>query len=1625
MAVWLCFMMVASSAFVMVGVEDAVVEGKVVVKDGVTYTTHAPIRIDSNADFGIGINGVSAGDGSVGDPWIIEGWDIDGSGFGYCIFIGNTTDYFVVRDCYLHHASGNNWLYYWNTGLYLINVNNGTLTNNIASINKHGIFLRDSSNNNILTNNTATSNTWIGIGLYSSDNILFNNTATNNLWGIGLGHSGNIVTNNTISNNKEYGIRPESSINITLSNNTLINNGIYIFGSDLEHWNSHSIDISNTVNGKPMYYWKNQNTGTVPLGAGQVILANCTGVTIEGQNVSMASAGIMLAFSHINTITNNTATLNYDSGIRLYQSSDNVISSNNASNNDYYGICLTYQSNGNVISNNNASNNDYYGIWLISDSSIISNNTLINNGNGIYANSNNIISNNTASNNSQYGINLGGGNNIFSNNTILNNEVGIYLRDVNNIISNNTILNNSLHGIHVYFSSKNTFSNNTLINNGIYIYGDNLEHWNSHNIDLSNTVNSKPIYYWKNQNNDTVPLGAGQVILANCTSVTIEGQNVSMVFSGVMLAFSHNNTITNNTATLNYWGICLLYSNGNTLSYNTVSFNGRGIYPHSSMNNSIYHNNIIDDTYQPYDNGDNLWDNGYPSGGNYWSDYSGLDLFSDPEQKISGSDGIGDTPYVFDVNSIDNYPLVNPWPYADIYPPVIALNNPNNNSYINPGINLGWDVFDISQTFTNYSINGGINVSFSPPYDLNTTGWSDGLYEIEIHANDTTGNNVSRSYNFIIDTTDPVIILNYPANNSLIKAGTIIDLVVTDDNIDMVNYSVNGGANQTLNPSYDINTTGWTDGLYSIEAHAIDDALNTAIEIYEFTIDSTAPTITLISPANNSVILPGTMLDFDVSDLHLIEVSYSINGGANTSFTAPYDADTTGWIDGVYTIEVHAIDDAGNTAIEIYEFIIDITPPIVDAGSDAFVNTPYTQDATTIDATSGIATYQWTQQSGPGTITFGTPNSEDTTIQADIDGDFIIRFNVTDNANNWAWDEFQLIWDTTSPSIVLNTPINNSFITNGTILDFDIIEFDLNNTNYSINGAPTQAFLPPYDIDTTGWADGTYDIMIKTIDNASNVNSKSFTFHVDSNSPVTTLLVYEPVYLRDVSPVYCVLPSTNINLACTDGNGSGINNTWFRFGRLYMNEFSVVIFTWTNWTMYEGTFPISDYLQGNGANSFSFEFFSTDILGNNESIHNTSFLFDLGNPWTSITYKGTYVKSSDMFTLYATDVGSGVFKTYYRFGNSELYIDYWSEWMEYNGTFYLENDGDWEIEYYSADFLGNEEDIKGISVVVDNIIPYIVNVFPDNNSVDIPVDSTVSIRFSEPIKLTLLHPMVEIEPNIPYRFSRENDYLVLRLTFEQNLSIGTYYQVTILEQNSDTAGNEIGHPFTFGFTTEGDSDNDGIPDSPDPDDDNDGVPDIEDAFPFDPTETLDTDNDGIGNEADDDDDGDGVIDTEDAYPLDPEEYLDTDLDGIGDNADTDDDDDGVPDEQDADPLDPDITDIIDDVSDDVLPNDSPTNYWWLLLLMAAIVILSLLFIMRKKPEAIVDPEPELETELCPTCGFDIEPGQPCPFCEDEPEPVVEPEPHPNQEILDKLEKAFKDGKISEENYQMNIEKFKQ
>jgi hypothetical protein len=94
-----------------------------------------------------------------------------------------------------------------------------------------------------------------------------------------------------------------------------------------------------------------------------------------------------------------------------------------------------------------------------------------------------------------------------------------------------------------------------------------------------------------------------------------------------------------------------------------VEANSVGIEVDAASNNTIYHNNFINNTQQAQvtPGHADVWDHGYPSGGNYWSDYNGTDSYSGPHQNETGSDGIGDTPYTIDGNNTDRYPLVKPF----------------------------------------------------------------------------------------------------------------------------------------------------------------------------------------------------------------------------------------------------------------------------------------------------------------------------------------------------------------------------------------------------------------------------------------------------------------------------------------------------------------------------------------------------------------------------------------------------------------------------------------------------------------------------------------------------------------------------------------------------------------------------------------------------------------------------------------------------------------------------------------------------------------------------------------------------------------------------------------------------
>lgn len=117
------------------------------------------------------------------------------------------------------------------------------------------------------------------------------------------------------------------------------------------------------------------------------------------------------------------------------------------------------------------------------------------------------------------------------------------------------------------------------------------------------------------------------------------------------------NTFSSNTA----FGIFIDKSNLNVISDNIISSNTPwGIYLNSTINSIVKGNNFIRNQYQAGATEDcaNAWDDGYLLGGNYWSDYTGIDAKNGPTQSLTGSDGIGDTQYLISASNVDHYPLM-------------------------------------------------------------------------------------------------------------------------------------------------------------------------------------------------------------------------------------------------------------------------------------------------------------------------------------------------------------------------------------------------------------------------------------------------------------------------------------------------------------------------------------------------------------------------------------------------------------------------------------------------------------------------------------------------------------------------------------------------------------------------------------------------------------------------------------------------------------------------------------------------------------------------------------------------------------------------------------------------------
>ena len=624
----------------------------------------------------------------------------------------------------------------------------------------------------------------------------------------------------------------------------------------------------------------------------------------------------------------------YGINVAKWSTGNNI--SYNIITNNYYGIYIYHFSNSNIVSGNTVSLNDVGIILLYSNNNIVSGNTVSNNNQGIlffYSCNSNTVSGNTVSNNT-YGINVShSGNNTLFNNNMTGNTYNFWVRgETDSEFDNSVDVSNTVDGKPIYYlkdvadtaydtqTNVGTFylikcNNITIKDLTLTKNGQGVFFWNTTNskienvTTLSNNVgielqrssnntvsgnnvsnNDVGISLYHSSNNNTV---SSNIALNNtsgigldlfCDGNIVSGNIASNNYYGIRIwGYSENNTIFGNIASNNTYGIDLFSCSNNVVSSNTISNNTYGIYPHWNPPlefNFIFHNNFINNTEQVRSiDLINVWDGGYPSGGNYWSDYTGVDVKSGPNQDQPSSDGIGDIAYVIDGNNRDNYPLMYPWSAPS--PPSYNLT-----IYSSPtGVTFTVDGVPRTTPWSGiYSDDASVSLVLPETHDGYV--WSHWLEDGDPNRikTVTVDTNITLTALFTPDTTPPTVSIVSPENKTYPVEDVPLTFTVSEPT-SWMGYSLDGQTNVTI--AGNTTLTSLFDGLHYVVVYANDTAGNMgSSSMVYFTVDTTPPSITNVSqiPLENNVLpedevkVNATVTD-ELSGVKQVTLSYTNGNG--------------------------------------------------------------------------------------------------------------------------------------------------------------------------------------------------------------------------------------------------------------------------------------------------------------------------------------------------------------------------------------------------------------------------------------------------------------------------------------------------------------------------------------------------------------------------------------------------------------------------------------------------------------------------------------------------------------------------------------------------------------------------
>jgi parallel beta-helix repeat protein len=586
---------------------------------------HEPIAIHGDSGF-TSENGVVSGDGTEANPFAIEGWEIEAP-TGNGIEVMGTSASFVIRNVVVNAST---------TGIFLDGALNAVIDSNVVRSDEFAIMVLRSPGCLIVGNQVSAAYGGIGAGLADGYAIRSNAASIYDEGSsIAIGYSNwSLVEENYVPGDLGNGIYVAQCANATVRSNTVGPSGCIVENSaDCRFWDNQfdlsgfgvsgvsgeqlgtlEIPTNNTANGKPIQYIKNLVGAQVDrIEAGQVLIVNCSDTVVSNitvQNVTNGwepwyTAGLECLWNDNLTFDNLTLANNANDAI-LNHCVDTVV--------EFSNISLAYS--GLEVTDSPGTQIARCIFWK--------------SGVSLYQSPTSSIRDSAAPRSS----------------VSVDQSDDCVVTGVHQTWADG-------HGFILSECDNVTVSNCSMAFNGVTYYsGYGLQMWSMTNSAIMN---------------NSVHDNERGIEMNSCTGLMLEGNEVRGNHqNGIDVRYctncliDHNQVIGNDVA-----GIDLADGSDNlVVTRNILEGNNYGIYFQYLTNSAVHHNDFAGNMLNAYTHvvvPSNSWDDGYPSGGNYWSDYTGADAYNGPAQDQPGPDGIGDVPYtVRGGGYVDRYPFMSP-----------------------------------------------------------------------------------------------------------------------------------------------------------------------------------------------------------------------------------------------------------------------------------------------------------------------------------------------------------------------------------------------------------------------------------------------------------------------------------------------------------------------------------------------------------------------------------------------------------------------------------------------------------------------------------------------------------------------------------------------------------------------------------------------------------------------------------------------------------------------------------------------------------------------------------------------------------------------------------------------------